>query len=123
RDDAAHVEKIADDLRLGARIALDRLQPTRVVGAVPTDTAQQGRPSQNCVQRRPQLMGQGSEELVLHTAQALSLGAGRALGTQQLIPVELRLSIFGDIDAGADISGEASARTLPEWNGCIDHPP
>src|SRR5205085_12306700 len=65
RDDAAHVEQIVDELRLCVRVALDRLE--RMLGLVlaQLSAAQHADPTDDRVERRPQLVRDRREELVL----------------------------------------------------------
>jgi hypothetical protein len=78
RDDARDVEDILDDLHLSLRIAvddLDRLADARLELTLTQD----GRPSDDGVQRRAQLVRHGREELVLDAVRLLG-SARHALG-------------------------------------------
>ena len=96
-DDPVHVEQVLDQLRLRARVALDRLEARGAVSASSASRAQQDLgPAEDRVERRAQLVRERREELVLHQADALDLGARRALGLEQpraLVGGALRLLV------------------------------
>src|SRR4030095_334958 len=73
RGDAAHVEEVLDELRLDTRVALDDLEPALEVDGAHARHAQDLRPPENRVERRPQLVRQGGQELVLHGARPLGV--------------------------------------------------
>ena len=83
--DAAHVEQVFDELRLHARVALDRLEPLLQIRSSLRAAPQDLRPAEDRVERRPQLVRQRGEELVLHLAHALGCGARGALALEQLL--------------------------------------
>ena len=91
RDDPAHVEKILDELRLHARVSLDDFQPLVDLRLAHGSGAKDVRPAENRAQRCPQFVGDGRQELVLHRAGPLGLGAREPLTLQELFPLLGRL--------------------------------
>ena len=74
-----HVQQIGRQLRLQPDVALDRLQPARLRRRVELAGPNQVEPAEHRVERRPQLVRDGSEELVLHPARRFEI-APRGLG-------------------------------------------
>ena len=79
RDDPRHVEDVLDELDLDGGVALDDLEPTRVRRARDLGTPQHPRPAEDGVQRRPELVRDDRQELVLRTVRFLGLLARLAL--------------------------------------------
>ncbi len=92
-DDAAHVQQVLDQVRLGAGVAHDRGHALRQdLGVVAAAVGQDLRPAEDGVERRAQLVRDDGEELVLQPAGALGLGARGALALQQLALALLALA-------------------------------
>ncbi len=96
RDDPAHVQQVLDHLSLGFGVSLDHLQPLRDGGRA-TVAAEDTGPAHDRVQRSPQLMAQGSHELVLQARGALGFGARRAFARQQRFAVLLGPTALADL--------------------------
>ena len=58
---------------------------------------QELRPAEDRVERRAQLVRERGEELVLHAAHSLGLGAGGAFGREELLSFFDELLIFGNV--------------------------
>src|SRR5207237_6456007 len=65
RRDARHVEEVFYELRLGDRAPFDRLHRPGGPFGVQAAAAQEGRPHADRAERRPQLVRQSREEVVL----------------------------------------------------------
>ncbi len=102
-----HVEQVGDQLGLDAGVALDGVDARDHVGVAAGDALlEQLRPADDGVERRPQLVRQRRQEVVLHLVGALGLGPRRGLAGQEPLPLGLDLAPVGDV--GGD--GEADAR-------------
>ena len=93
RRDARHVEQVGDQLGLDAGVALDGVDARDHVGVAAGDALlEQLRPADDGVERRPQLVRQRRQEVVLQPVGALGLGPRRALAGQQPLPLGLDLA-------------------------------
>ena len=88
-DDAAQVEQVVDQVRLGAGVALDHVDPVVLFERELTTLAQHVDPSEDRTQRRAQFVRERGEKFVFGATRDFSLLAGPALGCQQ------RLAAFG----------------------------
>ncbi len=91
-NDPAHVEQIADDLRLHAHVAIDRLESAREIFGRHRFLAQHRRPTLDRRQWRAQLVRQRREELVLEMPESLRFGASGAFGFQQALALGFALA-------------------------------
>jgi len=71
--DARDVEEVLDELRLGLGVALDHLEGVRRGVVVQPATPQQPGPAQHGRERRPELVGDVGEEIVLRAVRFLRL--------------------------------------------------
>ena len=92
-DDAAHVEQVLDELRLGARVALDRVEALLQVLGVARPGRQQLRPAEDGVERRAQLVRQGGQKLVLQPAGAVRPRLGPRARFRAAPPARSRTSL------------------------------
>ena len=107
RCDPRHVEQVGDQLGLDAGVALDGVDASDQVGVAAGDALlEQLRPADDGVERRPQLVRQRRQEVVLDLVGALGLGPRRRLAGQEPLALGLDLEALGDV--GGD--GEADAR-------------
>ena len=100
RDDAAHVEQVVDDPRLGASIPLDHLNAFAHFRDGRCATKQCG-PAENGVERRAKFVAKRGEKFILHPASALGFGARGAFAFEE------PLAFFGGVSASADIAAGA----------------
>ena len=114
--DAARVEQVLDELRLHARVALDRLQTPHDVRFVLAADAKHLAPAEDRVERRAQLVRERREELVLHFAQAFRRRARGALALEQGGPLGggalRRLVEACVVDGDAGLRGNAGDEAL-----------
>ena len=83
-DDPRDVEDVVHQLRLDARVAFDGLQrPPQLLLALQRAGAEHAGPAEDGVERRPQLVRDGGEELVLRAVRLLELRARLLLAQQQ----------------------------------------
>src|SRR5204862_1966038 len=75
RDDARYIQDVPHDPLEGLRILLDHLERARRGGLVQRGPAQQARPEENRTERRPELVGERRQELVLDAVGDLRLAA------------------------------------------------
>ena len=75
RDDPGDVEQVLDELGLDLGVAVDGVEALLDVLVVELARAEQSRPADDGVERRPQLVRERGEELVLHPAGRLGLGS------------------------------------------------
>ena len=112
--DARDIQKIFDELGLGADVSLDDFQAMGGVGGVELAHAEQARPAQHGVQRRAQLVAEGGEEFIFHPIGFAGFGKngvfnsdGGHLGEldedRLVILVEIAISLVGKLEQ-ADIS-------------------
>ena len=99
-----------------ARVALDGLERALPVGFVAGAEPQHLRPAEDGVERRAQLVGERGQELVLHVAQPLGLGAGGAFAVEQELPLLGRLLRGlvepGVVDGDGRLAGDADDQPL-----------
>ena len=114
--DAAHVEKIFDELGLNAGVALDDFETVgEFVGGVGTFLEDLG-PAQDGVERRAKFVGERGEEFVLEAAGALGFGAGGAFAFEEALAFGGGGVAVGDV---AHDFREAGAATVGVGEG--DH--
>ena len=97
--DARHVQQVLDELGLQPHVAVDHVQAARHAGGVEPARAQHGRPAHDRRERRPQLVGQGGQELVLERVLALRHAARLLLARQE------QALLLGGLAPG-DVAGE-----------------
>ena len=107
--DARQVEDVRDHLLLRAGVAVDGVEGAGLGGLVQASASQQVDPPDDGGERRPQLVGQGGQELVLDAAGCLRLLAGVIGLGQQPLALALRPLALGDV---AGESAEAIVRVL-----------
>ncbi len=111
-DDARDVEQILDQPRLRTRRALDRRDALLERCRVERAHAEQRRPREDRRERRAQLVGDGSEELVLGAVGALSVLRRGARLRQQLLALALGTHALGDVAQDDGIELLARDRAL-----------
>src|SRR3954466_11027771 len=109
-DDAGDVEDVLDELRLGAGIALDGLERAiELLASRRRAGAQDPRPAEDGVEGRPQLVGDGGEELVLRAVRDLGLGPRLLLPDEQGAVRLLALLLVIDVGRGRDPPDDVAA--------------
>ena len=123
------VEQIGRQPRLQPHVPLDRLQPARRGCRVELAGSKQMHPTENRVQRRPQLVGDRRQELVLHAAGRFALAARIVRLARLLLGFAARDAKLGDqrrqqqsldheereVGAGSGV-GPADNRVAPRAN-------
>ncbi len=126
RDDPRHVQHVVDDLGQPVGVALDGLEAARQLVAGQESAAQQPRVADDRVQRRPQLVRQHREELVLHAVGVAGLdeqprvleGDGRPPGDAFDDPLVLP-GEHADAGAAEEQAAEDVAPHAPHRHGQI----
>ena len=105
--DPAHVEDIVDDAHLRACVALDGRERLEHL-AVLRHPARDDRPAEDRVERRPELVGHGREELVLCGARDLGLVASGPLALERLRELldAKAISLPEEVDEGLHAGAE-----------------
>ena len=93
RDDPRYVEQIADELVLGLRVALDRLDRAHRL-VIQLAHQQQRRPSDNRIQRRAQFVRHHRQELILEPVGLFGLRTRFFLPQQQASELPFGLLAF-----------------------------
>ena len=96
-EDPGQIEQVIDQVRLLLGVPDDRLQRSAHDGGIVLGSPEHLRPAQDGVQGRPELVRQGSEEVVLGAVRRLGLGPRLPLSSQQLLVGLLRLLLVGDV--------------------------
>src|SRR5438067_753978 len=86
-DDARDLEEVLDEASLELRVALDHLERAGPGFRLEPAGAQEARPDEDGAERRPQLVRERGEELVLRAVRELRLGTRRLLAGEQLCPL------------------------------------
>jgi len=111
-DDPAHIEQITDDLRLGAHVALDSLEPARTIIGRDFALPQQSSPPLDGIQRGAQLVRECCQKLIFHMAETFSLRARVALRLQELLALHDHLFELG-LTAPQGVFGGPARIQLP----------
>ena len=114
RDDPREVEQVLDELGLDLGIPVDRVEALLDVLVVELAGTEQSRPADDGVERGPQLVREGREELVLHPAGHLGLGAG------VLALLYRRGVVHGQAGAARQLLGDPTVRLLVVAAGSVD---
>jgi hypothetical protein len=109
-DDARDVQQVLDDLRLGAGIALHRLQGPDALLLGQAPGAQQLEPAEHRRERRAQLVGHGGEEVILEPVGLLGRRVGRLHAPQQLQALLRGALLLVDVGTGAHPLQDAAVR-------------
>ena len=107
-DDAGHVEKVLDELRLHARVAVDDVEGLGLSGRVERTQLEHGDPAEDRVERRAQLVRDRGHELVLGAAQRFGRAPGRLFALERGRALPFRVA-FGRRVAEDDDDAEERA--------------
>ena len=99
---AGKIQQVRNQMRLHARIALDRFQPLRDDRRGPRRAAKHLYPAQNRIQWIAQFVRERRQEFVLELVAALGLGACRTLAREQALAFDLCAPPLGDVGGNGD---------------------